>query len=105
MKQLHNHEHIIDRKNMNGHIVCSPFVFNSDFSKLLCIYHKARSKRQQPGGHIDDMMYHPFVHGLRELKEETGLDIVRLHDRHLSHDLCPIRIETQEISARIDKNE
>ncbi len=59
----------------------------------------------QPGGHIDDMTDHPFVHGMRELEEETGVSIARLHDRHLNHQLCPMHIDVQHIPARPDKGE
>ena len=103
--QIKNWENIIDRKNMNGHIVCSPFVFTTDFSKLLCIYHKTQQRYQQPWEHIDDMVSHPFVHGMRELEEETWLQIARIHDRHLNNNLCPINIDSHIIPSRPEKNE
>ena len=104
-QQINNWENIIDRKNMNGHVVCSPFVFNISFSKLLCIYHKTQQRYQQPWGHIDDFIFHPFVHGMRELEEETGLYIARIHDWHLNNSLCPINIDTHYIPNRPEKNE
>lgn len=103
--QLMNGENIIDRNNMNWHFTCSPFVFTPDFTKLLCIYHRHRQVRQQPGWHIDDMSDHPFIHWLRELYEETGISIVRLHDRHINNNLCPLNIDIQDVQPRPEKNE
>lgn len=103
--QLNNNENMIDRKNMNGHFTASSFVFSTDFKKLLCIYHSHRQVRQQPGWHIDDTTDHPFVHWLRELYEETGLQIIRIHDWHINNNLCPLNIDIQEVEARLEKNE
>ena len=42
---------------------------------------------------------------MRELEEETGLYIARIHDWHLNNSLCPINIDTHYIPNRPEKNE
>ena len=51
------------------------------------------------------MSDHPFIHWLRELYEETGISIVRLHDRHINNNLCPLNIDIQDVQSRSEKNE
>lgn len=51
----------------------SAFVFNND--KILLIYHKKFGLYLQPGGHIEGMEK-PYEAAIREVYEETGINII-----------------------------
>jgi 8-oxo-dGTP pyrophosphatase MutT (NUDIX family) len=70
-------EKATDRKNFNGHITVSALVVKGD--KVLLLWHKTFNRLQQPGGHIDPPDENVFGAVIREVKEETGLDVDRDH--------------------------
>jgi 8-oxo-dGTP pyrophosphatase MutT (NUDIX family) len=49
-------------------------ISNSNPKKLLLVHHKKMGKWQQPGGHVD-LFENPVEAAVREVREETGLDI------------------------------
>jgi len=46
--------------------------------KILLIHHKKLGRWLQPGGHIEKFE-NPVVAAIREVREETGLEIARAH--------------------------
>ena len=65
------------RQNEYGHFTSSAFVLNKERTKILMIYHKIYNSWAWTGGHADgdtDLLYT----AIREVKEETNLDIYNL---------------------------
>lgn len=65
---------------MEKHFTTSVYVYNPDIDKFLFIYHKKLQKWLQPGGHIEPNE-NPEDCAIREVKEETGLDVEFIGDR------------------------
>lgn len=65
----------VDRKNTLGHFTVSAIVVKD--GKILVISHKALQISIQPGGHIYEGDENVFEATIREVKEETGLDVVK----------------------------
>lgn len=64
-----------NRSNMTpGHITGSAFVFDTR-NRLLLLSHKKLSRWLQPGGHADKGEYDPLRTAIREVYEETGIQI------------------------------
>lgn len=104
-EQVLQGDSIFSRKNFNGHITASAFVYNPKKKKILLVYHKALQKWLQPGWHIEDIDNWNLVSAaLREVKEETGLkniDIFMMEDRKPAL----IDIDSHWIPENIKKNE
>ncbi len=57
------------------HFTASVWILSSESpKKMLLVHHKKLGKWQQPGGHIEQFE-NPIETAIREIKEETGLDI------------------------------
>lgn len=57
------------------HFTASVWILNkSNPKKMLLVHHKKLGKWQQPGGHIEQFE-NAIETAVREVKEETGLDI------------------------------
>jgi 8-oxo-dGTP pyrophosphatase MutT (NUDIX family) len=57
------------------HYTASVFIFTNQLpAKVLLIHHKKFNKWMQPGGHQEEYE-NPVEAAIREVKEETGLDI------------------------------
>jgi 8-oxo-dGTP diphosphatase len=66
---------------MRKEFTATAFIFNKDRSKVLLILHKKLQKWLPPGGHIDPNEY-PHDAVVREIKEETGLNVTFIHHWH-----------------------
>ncbi len=97
---LDKNENCIDRKNMNGHITVSGCVLKDD--NILMLYHKAGSRYQQPGGHIDDTDKNIFEAARREVLEETGVETEKLDG---IFNKIPVSLDVHKINTRKEKNE
>ena len=101
---LSKNDNVIDRKNMNGHITVSALVVKD--KKALLLWHKTFQSLMQPGGHIDPPDKTVFEAAIREVKEETGLDVEKDHifaDGIFSG--IPISLDVHPILANEKKQE
>lgn len=72
LELLGSHENPMSRNCLDGHITCSGFVVNQDFSKAVLVHHNKLQRWLQPFGHMDPNEY-PGQAAAREVLEETGL--------------------------------
>lgn len=81
---------IYERSNLFGHVTCSPWIVNEDFSKVLMIYHNIYDSWGWCGGHSDgerDLL----KTACREGKEETGLEeLLPLNEDIFSIEVLPV---------------
>lgn len=61
----------LSRDNPRGHVTCSGWVVNQDFSRVLLIKHGTLRHWMQPGGHMEPGEWPPEA-AIREAQEETG---------------------------------
>lgn len=62
------------------HVCASVILIEPEDKKILLVHHKKLNKWVQPGGHIEEHE-DPEQAAIREVKEETGLDIELLGER------------------------
>ena len=94
---------------MEKHFAVSGFVVNQDCTKVLMIHHKKLNVWVIPGGHLEPNEF-PLEGALREVREETGVDI-KFNDSWLEtlasgkeHQLdSPYSIIAEFIPAKGDK--
>lgn len=66
---------------MIKHFNVTTYVYNSETDKFVFVLHKKLNKWVAPGGHIDNNE-NPESAALREVKEETGIDVRLIGDRY-----------------------
>lgn len=87
-----------------GHITASGWLISEDLKKVLLVSHKKLKKLIQPGGHCEENDSSVKMAALRELREETGLQNIKLVNEdifyidihkigsgnamHLHYDIC-----------------
>jgi len=106
-EQLDQPEDITSRKNFVGHVTASAFVINEYSQEVLLLEHKSLGRLLQPGGHVDPDDGSPIATTLREIEEETGLQVGDLRLRPISprdRDL-PFDIDTHYIPENPKKGE
>ena len=99
-----NFSKLFNRKNFEGHITASAFIYCIDERKLLLLEHKALKKFLQPGGHVEMIDKEIIDAAKREILEETGLkdfNIVSI-DEDIN---IPFDIDTHFIPDNDKKNE
>jgi 8-oxo-dGTP pyrophosphatase MutT (NUDIX family) len=97
-------EKCVDRKNFKGHITVSALVVKE--KKVLLLWHKTFNRLMQPGGHVDPPDKNIFEAVIREVREETGLDVEP--DKTFSRGIfseMPISLDKHEISKNEKKQE
>ena len=95
---------LFNRKNFNGHITASGFIYCKSENKLLLLEHKALNKYLQPGGHVEKEDNEMIDAAKREIKEETG--IINLDNIGISNDInIPFDINSHYIPANEKKKE
>jgi 8-oxo-dGTP pyrophosphatase MutT (NUDIX family) len=93
-------EKCVDRKNMNGHLDTDALVVHD--GKALMIYHKSLQRWLQPGGHIETGDKSFVESAIREVKEETGLDVVPVEGVFSA---IPFSLDVQIVPKNEKKNE
>lgn len=73
---------VLTRKNTYGHLTASAFVVNEDLTKALILHHNIFGGFIYPGGHADGE-HDLYSVAVREVLEETGLDVVPLIDNSI----------------------
>lgn len=68
-----DYSNLFNRKNFEGHITASAFIYCVDERKLLLLEHKSLKKLLQPGGHVEIVDEKIIDAAKREVLEETGL--------------------------------
>ena len=73
MHQINNYPNLPDQyQNLEKHFTATGYVFNTEMTKTLLVYHKKLQKWMPAGGHVDSgEMPHDAV--VREIFEETGI--------------------------------
>ena len=77
LKYIDIFEDVLTRKNEFGHFTASSWAVNKDRTKVLMIYHNIYKSWTWTGGHADgesDLL----KTAIRELKEETGVENVKV---------------------------
>lgn len=90
------HPDPFDRRIPEGHLTGSAFVVASDASRVLLLHHRKLDRWLQPGGHADPGEDSGEAVALREAREETGLESVRLHPAAPR----PLDVDVHAIPAR-----
>lgn len=80
-----------------GHVTASAWITTPSADRFLLVHHRKLDRWLQPGGHVDgdaDIL----VAALREAREETGLDDLRLAEEGPS--AMPLDVDVHQIPAR-----
>ena len=74
---MNKFDNLLTRENEIAHFTASAWVINKEKTKILMIYHKIYNSWSWTGGHADgdDNLLYTAV---RELKEETGIENVKV---------------------------
>ncbi|MFB9974382.1 NUDIX hydrolase [Allobacillus sp. SKP2-8] len=100
---IKDREELFDRSVSPGHITGSGFVLHPNKpDHILMLFHKSLERWLQPGGHVDPGET-PEEAAIREVKEETGID-VRLHSVH-KEQLYPFDVNIHYIPTNKQKGE
>lgn len=83
---------------MQQHFCTSVFIYDKETDKFLLLLHKKMQKWVQPGGHIEKDE-NPEEASIREVKEETGLDIRILGERKPTKNdfIVPLALQRNEM--------
>lgn len=73
---------VLTRQNQFGHLTASAFVVNEDLTKALILHHNIFGGFIYPGGHADGE-YDLYLVAVREVLEETGLEVEPLIDNQI----------------------
>jgi 8-oxo-dGTP pyrophosphatase MutT (NUDIX family) len=90
------HPDPFDRRIPEGHLTGSAFVVTEDGSRVLLLHHRKLDRWLQPGGHADPGESSGEEVALREAREETGIQGIRLHPTAPR----PLDVDVHAIPAR-----
>jgi 8-oxo-dGTP pyrophosphatase MutT (NUDIX family) len=76
---VERHANPFDRAIAEGHLTGSAIVVSADGACVLLLHHRKLERWLQPGGHADPGESSGEVVALREAREETGIQGLRLH--------------------------
>ncbi len=82
LKYMDSFDNVLTRDNEFGHFTASAWVANKEKTKVLMIYHNIYKSWAWTGGHADgnpDLL----ATAIRELKEETGVENVKVIDNNI----------------------
>ena len=77
LKYIDTFDNVLTRENEFGHFTASSWAVNKDRTKVLMIYHNIYKSWAWTGGHADGCQDLLEV-AVRELKEETGVENVKI---------------------------
>lgn len=98
-EQIERGDDLIDRGNFAGHFTAGGLVFPHGYGELLLVHHIRHDRWMHPGGHGEKGEANPVNVAIREIREETGLEVAYLTDDP-SKSPWPIYIETRYVQAR-----
>jgi 8-oxo-dGTP pyrophosphatase MutT (NUDIX family) len=77
MRLLRGAAAAFDREHYDpGHVTASAVVFTPELDRVLLVYHERLARWLQPGGHIEPRDVTLAAAARREVREETGLDVL-----------------------------
>lgn len=79
LKYINLFDDVLTKKNEFGHFTASSWVVNKEKTKVLMIYHNIYKSWAWTGGHADGEA-NLLDTAIRELKEETGVENVKILD-------------------------
>ncbi len=90
LKFIDTFDDVLTRDNIFCHFSASAFVVNNERTKMVVVYHIINDGWMYPGGHADgeDDLLSVAV---REVKEETGLDVKVLDQNIFSIQSTPVK--------------
>lgn len=88
-----------ERAILEGHLTGSALVVSASGERVLLLRHRKLQRWLQPGGHAESGETRGEDVALREAREETGLDALRLHP----HAPRPLDVDVHAIPARPDE--
>lgn len=95
---------LFNRKNFEGHITASGYIYCPENNSLLLLEHKALNILLQPGGHVKEEDEDLISAARREVAEETGLKDLKTIS--ISDDInVPLDIHSHPIPTREEKQE
>ena len=99
-----NYNNLFNRKNFEGHITASGYIYSKAEKKILLLEHKALKKFLQPGGHAELLDNEIIDTAKREIKEETGLQDLEIVNIAINKNI-PLDINTHFIPKNEKKKE
>ena len=125
-----NVDNLFNRKNFEGHITASGYIYCLSTNRLLLLEHKALNKFLQPGGHVESVDDEIIDSAKREILEETGISDIdnigltdnynvpfdinshiipkndkKEEDEHYHHDFRYLFVIDKEEDVKLDFNE
>lgn len=82
LQYIHTFDDVLTRNNEFGHFTASSWVVNKERTKVLMIYHNIYQSWAWTGGHADGEE-NLLSTAIRELKEETGVENVKVLDEDI----------------------
>lgn len=82
LQYIHTFDDVLTRNNEFGHFTASYWVVNKERTKVLMIYHNIYQSWAWTGGHADGEE-NLLSTAIRELKEETGVENVKVLDEDI----------------------
>lgn len=89
LEYLNTFKDVLSRDNKMTHVICMAFVINNEADKALMVHHNIFKSWSLPGGHADGCADLVSV-ALKEVKEETGLDVVANQGEIYAIDILPV---------------
>ncbi|MCA9261925.1 MAG: NUDIX hydrolase, partial [Planctomycetales bacterium] len=99
---VRSHADCFDRTCRPGHITGSAWVTTPQRDRFLLVHHAKLEKWLQPGGHADGEHDVAGV-ALREAREESGIDALKLATCETRGGALPYDLDVHVIPARFDR--
>lgn len=90
LRFIDSFDYVLTRDNVFGHFTASAFIVNKERTKTLVVYHIIQDGWLCSGGHADGEEDLLGV-ALREVKEETGLDVKVLDENIFGIHSAPVK--------------